>query len=234
MKRENTNSGFTLIELSIVLVIISLIVGGVIGGKALIHSAELNSITIDVNRFKTAIHTFNLQYDALPGDFSEASSYWPTTCVDSGANTCDGNGDNIISGGGASREAWRVWQHLYLAGLIKDAMTGGSNFYVAENSPESKLNGAAFAFYYGSDNSYYPSSHNIKMGSYELGGIYGAILKPKDAYLIDKKSDDGLAIRGTVMSGRAGGVGVPANCNSGANYLLSINETSCRIFFEVN
>jgi len=69
------NSAFTLIELSIVLIIISLIVGGIIGGKSLIHSAEIQSISRDINKNLAAINSFNLQYDALPGDFNEATSY---------------------------------------------------------------------------------------------------------------------------------------------------------------
>ncbi len=68
-------NGFTLIELSIVLVIISLIVGGVIGGKSLIRSSEIQEIVTKLNNYRTAVNTFTLQYDALPGDFSEAQSY---------------------------------------------------------------------------------------------------------------------------------------------------------------
>ena len=71
--------GFTLIELSIVIVIIGLIVAGVIGGQSLIQQSKLRSIITDVNKYKTAYNTFYLQFSSLPGDMSNASSYWPVT-----------------------------------------------------------------------------------------------------------------------------------------------------------
>jgi len=57
-----------------VLIIISLIVGGIVGGKSLIESAEVQSISREINKNLTAINSFSLQYDGLPGDFNEATS----------------------------------------------------------------------------------------------------------------------------------------------------------------
>ena len=58
--------GFTLIELSIVLVIIGLIVGGVLLGRDLIHAAEVRSVISDVERFRTAALTFQENMVACP------------------------------------------------------------------------------------------------------------------------------------------------------------------------
>lgn len=82
--------GFTLIELSIVLIIIGLIVGGVLVGQDLIKAAELRKVISEVETIKTAINTFKVKYNALPGDFSEATSYWGTA-------TQDGNNDGRLS-----------------------------------------------------------------------------------------------------------------------------------------
>ena len=59
--------GFTLVELSIVLVIIGLIVGGILTGKDLIRAAELRSVQSDKEKIVTAINTFELKYNCLPG-----------------------------------------------------------------------------------------------------------------------------------------------------------------------
>lgn len=62
--------GFTLVELSIVLVIIGLLVGGIMIGKSLIGSSEIRAQISQIETFKTAANSFKLKYGALPGDIS--------------------------------------------------------------------------------------------------------------------------------------------------------------------
>lgn len=52
------NAAFTLIELSIVLVIIGLLVGGVLVGRDLIKSAEIRSQISQLQQYQAAINTF--------------------------------------------------------------------------------------------------------------------------------------------------------------------------------
>lgn len=112
--------GFTLLELSIVLVIIGLIIGGVTAGQDLIRAAELNAVNNQINQYRVAINTFKLKYNQLPGDMTNAQSYWPS-CVDNGVNTCNGDGDGVVIFGS---EGYRFWQHLSLAGLIAGSYNG--------------------------------------------------------------------------------------------------------------
>ncbi len=132
--------GFTLIELSIVLVIIGLIVGGVLVGQELIHSAELQTIITDENKYITAVNTFRLKYDGLPGDITNATGFWgtdPAGCPNLGPwttasqrATCNGDGDGLIEswgvGGNTSPafENYRAWQQLSDAGLIQGSYSG--------------------------------------------------------------------------------------------------------------
>ncbi len=110
--------GFTLMELSIVLVIISLIVGGIIGGKALIRSAEIASVIREINSYKTYMNTFILQYDYMPGDLPNAREYWPGISeVDNG----DGNGDLYSS---SNQEMVDFWLHMQLAEIMPGRYTG--------------------------------------------------------------------------------------------------------------
>jgi len=110
-------SAFTLIELSIVLIIISLIVGGIIGGKSLIKSAKLKSIISEVNGFKTAINIYQDNYDYLPGDHPTTDSYWPTDCITFSSRPCNGNGNGYIGKQYTpyAVEVVRMWEHLSLA-----------------------------------------------------------------------------------------------------------------------
>ncbi|MEQ1788912.1 MAG: type II secretion system protein [Rickettsiales bacterium] len=100
-------AGFTLIELSIVLVIIGLIVGGVLVGRDLIRAAEIRSIATQKETIITSIMTFKLKYNCIAGDCANATNFFgtnPAGCVvatptDSAPTkqTCDGNGDGNIN-----------------------------------------------------------------------------------------------------------------------------------------
>ena len=76
---QTTDSGFTLIELSIVLVIIGLIAGGVIGGKFMIENGKVRSTISDIRQFNTAVSTFVEKYGALPGDITDYAKFGGAT-----------------------------------------------------------------------------------------------------------------------------------------------------------
>lgn len=127
-------NGFSLVELSIVLVIVGLLVGGVLAGKSLIRAAELRSVSTDYERYRTATSAFRDKYFGLPGDITNASSFWGAavscpgdfTTPSTNAQTCNGDGDATIEyfGVTTSHEHMRAWQHLANAGLIQGLYTG--------------------------------------------------------------------------------------------------------------
>ena len=160
------HSGFTLVELSIVLVILGLLVGGVLTGQSLIKAAELRSVSMQHQRYATAVNTFRDKYMALPGDMTNATAYWGPadgstgntagclTTQGTGTQTCNGNGDGYIgledSTAGTSptpQEFNRFWQHLANAGLIEGTFTGiptpaGNQYNITAdaNVPRGKFN----------------------------------------------------------------------------------------------
>lgn len=84
--------GFTLIELAIVMVIIGLIVGGVLTGRDLIRTAGLRKDISEFHQLDTAVNTFRLKYNCLPGDCINAASYL--------TGATNGNGDGWITASG--------------------------------------------------------------------------------------------------------------------------------------
>ena len=68
--RINNLFAFSLIELSIVLIIIGLLVVGIIGGQSLIESAKARNFINEVNSWKQALYTFKAKYNRLPGDLN--------------------------------------------------------------------------------------------------------------------------------------------------------------------
>jgi len=119
--------GFTLVELSIVIIIIGFLIAGVAGGQSLIKQAKLSSVITDMQDYKVAYSSFKLRYSKVPGDMKNASAYWPTGCAET-ADNCNGNGNGSIDNTGrlgymtlspnAGDESTRLWKHLSLSGII--------------------------------------------------------------------------------------------------------------------
>jgi len=227
-KKENA---FTLIELSIVLIIISLIISGIIGGRALIHSADLRSITSDLNKYKTSINIFRDQYDALPGDITDATSYWPVDCVNNGANPCNGDGNGILD---SAYESSRAWQHLYLSSIISKQYEGQTQSVSVEvlhtNIPSGSLESIFYIYNVVDYNG--RSGNNILISRPRFFVSYffplGGLLKSADAKIIDKKVDDGKADGGHMraMSGR-GVTGCLIGGGITGDYNLSTTTNDC-------
>src|SRR4051812_29331815 len=94
-RRDRNIQGFTLVELSIVLVIIGLIVGAILVGRDLIHASELRSQISQIEKFDTAVHAFQLKYGGIPGDLPAASASAFGFAARSGA-VGHGDGNGII------------------------------------------------------------------------------------------------------------------------------------------
>ena len=68
MNNNNNNKAFSLIELSIVLIIISLLVAGIIGGQSLIESAKIKNLANEIDGWRKALLIFKAKNDRWPGD----------------------------------------------------------------------------------------------------------------------------------------------------------------------
>lgn len=130
MKR--TQSGFTLIELAIVLVIIGLLLGGVLKGQELINSAKVKNMASDFRNIQVQVYSYQDKFRALPGDDKAASQ----NVASSGVTIVNGDGDGVIEGtwNGTSGEAFNFWQHIRLAGLATGSTTTSDVTYVPTNT----------------------------------------------------------------------------------------------------
>lgn len=223
------NNGFTLIEMSMVLVAIGLLIGALLGGYSLIRNTRLLSIGADVELYKNAVASFLDKYKYLPGDLPKATTFWRTdsNCPNTMENavpkmeTCDGNGDTYVGDsegsalGDASRwhETYRFWQHLANAGFI----SGNYNGTVSSRSelgtdpgmniPASKIPGNGFTLMHvipgaasGVYSAYY---HHAMIYGAPVGpraSTYKPALQPREAFMIDKKLDDGKPGKGLLLA----------------------------------
>jgi prepilin-type N-terminal cleavage/methylation domain-containing protein len=248
--------GFSLVELSIVLVILGLLTGGILTGQSLIKAAELRAVTTEVSHFQAAVHTFQQKYFALPGDLSNATSFWGVfgtgTCPTgsgAGTQTCNGDGDGIVEGGVANQagEIFLFWQHLANAGLIEGAYTGkagsGSTWDIAGwgiNAPGSKLSNAGWITIDHYTNSGY-ANDNTWYGNFQFGAIENTwgnvtpVLTTEEAWNIDKKIDDGRPQKGNVWAGNwSQCTNSASSADVNGSYQLSTTGTVCGLMFNNN
>ena len=243
--------GFTLVELSIVLVIIGLVIGGVLVGQSLISSSKISAQVQQITQFDAGTMAFKSKYKYMPGD----------------APAFGGNGDGLLgrfTGGityvdGFSGDVGNFWNNLrpdLYASCTGVCLTAGQQIYTSgslRNAPLSKIgkNGSYImtsAYYSGiGSNANTTNPRNFysiidpSQGQANVGGRYGAIVttsenspvSPIESLALDQKLDDGIANAGNVMAGTrvaCGGAGLScvstsalATCATATTYVISDN-----------
>jgi prepilin-type N-terminal cleavage/methylation domain-containing protein len=147
---KQNQSGFTLIEIAIVLVIIGLLLGGVLKGQELINSAKVKNLATDFKNIPIFIYGYQDKFRSLPGDDSAvvthlgATATLATTPTTSGgvactSSICTGNGviDGLWKPAAATDETAVFWQHVRLANLAPGSTTvsiAAGNTYIPTNA----------------------------------------------------------------------------------------------------
>ena len=209
---------FSLVELSIVLIIIGLLVGGVTTGSKLIESSKLNKLVNEISSIKITYHTFKSIYEMAPGDLDIAQSYFGTTGI------VNGDGDGKIE---YSSETLNVPAQLEKAELLEYRTDGG---YLNLESFDSRvwiIHSLGHAGYFN-----FPSNNLLQIGAYGL--INDAFLTPIQAYKVDTKLDDGISKSGK-LSYKAHGTVTHTTCSGGGdNYDLTSDEIGCNIVYDID
>jgi len=246
MIRETKYSqqGFTLIELSIVLVIIGLLVGGVLVGQDLIKAAEVRATISQVEKFNTAVNTFRIKFNEIPGDMTQTNAgAFGLLQLTNAAPLGQGDGNGIIEGGAAGAtipegETLAFWAHLSQATLIpgqfgttgNSAITAATGITAApvtigglsQSLPPTKLTPTQYFIVYSvSSTNYYqilPVSGITAAPAYSFGATG---ITPIAAYNIDSKVDDGNPNTGTVV---ARGI---AAVNAAASWTAATTAANC-------
>lgn len=201
---DRRQSGFTLIEIAIVLVIIGLLLGGILKGQELITQGRIRNVANDFQSMTAAINLYQDRYRALPGDDAGAAARWDITGPTATSGTV---GDGLISGdyntGTATDESRQLWLHLRRAGMVGGAVTD-------DTTPPNAASGVT----------------GIQNGAFGIPGIVicSNNLPAKIAQAIDTQFDDGNATSGTVrgVTGTSAGSAVPEDnyVDDGANFYV--------------
>jgi len=211
-----SQSGFTLVEIAIVLVIIGLLLGGVMKGQELITNAKVKNAVNSLNSISAAYNSYTDRYHRMAGDdgplltLTGRGGTWATV-------TQFGNNNGVLNitaaqafnGGG---ENDNFWQHLKAAGFI----TGNPADANVQALPRNAFDGLTGVTAVG------------------VTGMTGTVViclskvPGKAAANIDTQLDDGLPGVGAVMAttGVAGANTIPAA--AAASYDETAIYTLCR------
>jgi prepilin-type N-terminal cleavage/methylation domain-containing protein len=132
---KSQQSGFTLVEIAIVLVIIGLLLGGILKGQELINSARVKNLANDFRVIPTYIYAYQDKFRALPGDDCLALTHVGTPALDTAPCTAP-MGNGVINGNwnAAAGESFLFWQHVRLANLAAGPTDPTDPAYLPRNA----------------------------------------------------------------------------------------------------
>ncbi len=240
------NNGFTLVEMSIVILVISLLLAAITKGQSLIDEAKLQSIVAEVSQNKVAINSFYAKYNQYPGDYSDAAATW------GGAYTASGDNNGQIefknTAGSPVYEGYRAWAHLYFSGMLETPYTGTTTTGAAvpnADIPASKAGGGYLLDYSSSPtgydhltaNAYGFSAKNVMLLGTAAATtvsplLVNGVLTPSQAMGVDAKMDDGAPTTGNVR-GADGNASTAGNCIS-TIYKVSLTGKDCIMVFRAS
>ena len=208
------NKGYTLVEISIVLIIIGLLVGGIFSGMKMIDNSNTQKTIQDIKAIESAFINFKGVYRFLPGDMPASATTIPG-CANAPCAT-GGNGNRVLEPAtfvGAitnTSEVYTAWHHLQAAELINIDTRNTLDTRFGRGQPQSPIGGG-----------YRLSSTDINMpwgfcanNFFQGVGIWIGVNQPvnfldgtssaapcRQIQTVDAKIDDGFPHMGDFTSG---------------------------------
>jgi prepilin-type N-terminal cleavage/methylation domain-containing protein len=232
--------GFSLVELSIVLVILGLLVGGILAGKSLIKASELRSVIKETDQIRTATMAFKDKYFYLPGDMPNALSVWPSNWwTDQGASLASTSTASEINGNGDGNTDWsyvgpadsdgqKFFAHLRAAGLMPGTPVVRANnqwCHPPVNVPASAFGSGGY--YVTNDDGVNGWNNYIGLGKMTASANVCSVslFTPEELWNLDQKMDDGAPGTGVVRE-------IAAGCApTTTTYALTTTTAQCRLYY---
>jgi len=205
MSLKQKNSGFSIVDMVTAVAVSGVLMGGTIQGKQMVDNSNYESFKQQINSYHIAVDTFKKRYNALPGDFSLAST---KLSAPAGVTVQNGNGNGAVMGGFcnvANEESCLVWQHLVLAGLVVGDAGATDGMARREHAYGGVISSMATG-------DYANGKDELKV---LIQGVPGDV-----AQRLDDELDDGNATTGNIA--RYGGIGTEYGDLSSLNLFVSI------------
>jgi prepilin-type N-terminal cleavage/methylation domain-containing protein len=225
-------SGFTLVEIAIVLVIIGLLLGGILKGQELINSARVKNIANDFRTIPTYIYAFQDKFRALPGDDAQVTTHITGSTLATTPAGLQGNG--VINGNWntttATDEAALFWQHVRLANLASGPTTitdmSDADPYVPKNASGGRIGISSSQDAQVQIDNVTTNAANPMRGTYQIcsKSILGKFVKQ-----LDIQMDDGNTASGS-MRAQADNAALGSASTPTASIDDAISYTVCMTF----
>ncbi len=200
MTNKNPQNSFTIIQALMVICLISAVIIGLFFAKKIIRENNVKSLIMQVKKYDAALNNFTQKYHALPGDAMQTTTYGITE-----ENT-DGNGDNVITDRAqqilaADGEISKFWLHLSKSEMLDENYDGkeGGEARIGSSFPLSKIGEKVGIVAFGAEGKTF---YQIGFKFADAKRLYTSnqSLKSDEAFLFDKKIDDGNPRRGRVVA----------------------------------
>jgi len=243
--------GFTLIEMSIVLVIIGLIIGGILKGQELIESARQKNVISQIDALKAGTTTFVDRFRALPGDYGSASGNINSllTAGDDngiiGATSANVGAMKTLVGLVASENS-QYFEHMIAANLaaggsVTAQTTACFSGLCTTPSPQpgSAFPNSGLTLSYGTNEGATTAdsmlAHWMIVSKWKNGALAGGpadgVISPARAFQLDSKYDDGIAMEGNIRT-----LGIGTGCGaagSTTSYVSTTTDLNCHLVFNM-
>jgi Tfp pilus assembly protein PilE len=243
--------GFSFLEITIVIIIISCLFSVVLSARTQVASYEIKKINTHLQEYKLALQSFYNIYGQIAGDTNLGHSFFADQyCSDSNSHFanirgCNGNNNQSfnIFNNQDKRESILAWYHLYKAGfVIFNNRNDAYNLDFAEPNLSNDCNGKLT---YNIENNIPPlkirqagvfiskiikNKQNIQASLINLSGFncdiqnYQGIFSIKEAQYIDRKYDDGKALTGNFILENK-------QCLNNDNYNLAYKKSDCKLSY---
>jgi prepilin-type N-terminal cleavage/methylation domain-containing protein len=208
-KHRLSRQGFTLVELSIVLVIIGLLIGGILIGQSLVESAKINAQIKQLQQLDIAAQSFVSKFKYLPGD------------TDKDGWLEQNGGSNVPCAPSIFGECSMIFPQLSsmlgFPGKYSFTLPDTMRFGPGRHFPFDMLGRSGV---HGVQNVrrelFWIIAASRQCNASDLWGCSAAAFTPSQALALDKKLDDGNAFAGKVASVTA--AGLPSSCALGQSF----------------